>query len=142
MIVRQAHNAVSKKIGPTVADPRHPITDSDVQRALESARIFNVPNNREVIHVVPRYYVVDGHDHVSDPVGMFGSRLDVETHVVTCSSSAMQNLVHCVEGAGVRVESLILQPLASAEAVGLFGRGAPGRGFAGGLARMRRTRRG
>ena len=100
-----------------VADPRHPITDSDVQRALESARIFNVPNNREVIHVVPRYYVVDGHDHVSDPVGMFGSRLDVETHVVTCSSSAMQNLVHCVEGAGVRVESLILQPLASAEAV-------------------------
>jgi cell division protein FtsA len=100
-----------------VADPRHPITAEDVQRALESARIFNVPNNREVIHVVPRYYVVDGHDHVSDPVGMFGSRLDVETHVVTCSSSAMQNLVHCVEGAGVQVESLILQPLASAEAV-------------------------
>lgn len=100
-----------------VADPRHPITENDVQRALESARIFNVPNNREVIHVVPRYYVVDGHDNVSDPVGMFGSRLDVETHVVTCSSSAVQNLVRCVEGAGVNVESLILQPLASAEAV-------------------------
>jgi cell division protein FtsA len=100
-----------------VADPRHAITDDDVQRALESARIFNVPNNREVIHVIPRYYVVDGHDNVSDPVGMYGSRLDVETHVVTCSSSALQNLVHCVEGAGVRVESLILQPLASAEAV-------------------------
>jgi cell division protein FtsA len=100
-----------------VADPRHAITDADVQRALESARIFNVPNNREVIHVIPRYYVVDGHDNVSDPVDMYGSRLDVETHVVTCSSSAMQNLVHCVEGAGVHVESLILQPLASAEAV-------------------------
>jgi cell division protein FtsA len=100
-----------------VADPRHPITDADVQRALESARIFNVPNNREVIHVIPRYYVVDGHDNVSAPVGMYGSRLDVETHVVTCSSTAMQNLVHCVEGAGVHVESLILQPLASAEAV-------------------------
>ena len=100
-----------------VADARYPITEHDVQRALESARIFNVPNNREVIHVVPRYYVVDGHDNVSDPVGMFGSRLDVETHVVTCSSSAAQNLVRCVEGAGVNVESLILQPLASAEAV-------------------------
>ncbi len=100
-----------------VADPRNAITEGDVQRALESARIFNVPTNRDVIHVVPRFYVVDGHDHVSDPVGMFGSRLDVETHVVTCSSTAVQNLVRCVEGAGVDVESMILQPLASFEAV-------------------------
>ena len=100
-----------------IADPRSPITDADVQRALESARIVNVPNNREVIHVVPRYYVVDGQDHVIDPTGMYGSRLDVETHVVTSSASAMSNLVQCVEGAGVHVESLIFQPLASAEAV-------------------------
>lgn len=100
-----------------IADPRHPITDGDVQRALESARIVNVPNNREVIHVVPRYYVVDGQDHVVDPLGMFGSRLDVETHVVTAGSSAMHNLMQCVEGAGVRVDSIILEPLASAEAV-------------------------
>ena len=100
-----------------IADPRHPITDGDVQRALESARIVNIPNNREVIHVVPRYYVVDGQDHVVDPLGMFGSRLDVETHVVTAGSSAMHNLMQCVEGAGVRVDSLILEPLASAEAV-------------------------
>ncbi len=100
-----------------IADPRNAIADPDVQRALDSARIVNVPTNREVIHVVPRYYVVDGQDNVVDPVGMFGSRLDVETHVVTASSSAMNNLVQCVEGAGVRVESLILEPLASAEAV-------------------------
>ncbi|HRC61619.1 MAG: cell division protein FtsA [Dehalococcoidia bacterium] len=100
-----------------IADPRHPITESDVHRALESARIVNVPNNREVIHVVPRYYVVDGQDHVVDPMGMFGSRLDVETHVVTAGSSAMHNLMQCVEGAGVRVDSIILEPLASAEAV-------------------------
>jgi cell division protein FtsA len=100
-----------------IADPRHPITEGDIQRALESARIVNVPNNRDVIHVVPRYYVVDGQDHVVDPLGMFGSRLDVETHVVTAGSSAMHNLIQCVEGAGVRIESLILAPLASAEAV-------------------------
>ncbi len=100
-----------------IADPRRPISDGDVQRALESARIMNVPPNREVIHVVPRFYVVDGQDHVVDPLGMFGSRLDVETHVVTSSTAAMNNLIQCVEGAGVRVESLILQPLASAEAV-------------------------
>jgi cell division protein FtsA len=100
-----------------IADPRHPITEGDIQRALESARIVNVPNNRDVIHVVPRFYVVDGQDHVVDPLGMFGSRLDVETHVVTAGSSAMHNLIQCVEGAGVRLESLILEPLASAEAV-------------------------
>ena len=100
-----------------VADPRHPVTESDVQRALDAARIVNVPNNREVIHVVPRFYVVDGQDHVVDPVGMFGSRLDVETHVVTAASAAMHNLVQCVEGAGVRVDSLVLEPLAAAEAV-------------------------
>ncbi|MDP6606379.1 MAG: cell division protein FtsA [Dehalococcoidia bacterium] len=100
-----------------IADPRNAIIDGDVQRALESARIVNVPTNREVIHVVPRYYVVDGQDDVVDPVGMFGSRLDVETHVVTASTSAMNNLVQCVEGAGVRVDGLILEPLASAEAV-------------------------
>src|SRR5690606_32284174 len=100
-----------------IADPRHPITEQDIQRALESSRIVNVPTNRDVIHVVPRYYVVDGQDHVIDPMGMYGSRLDVETHVVTSSSSAMHNLIQCVEGAGVRAESLILEPLASSEAV-------------------------
>ena len=100
-----------------IPDPRRPISEGDVQRALDSARIVNVPNNREVIHVVPRYYVVDGQDSVVDPVGMFGSRLDVEKHVVTASSSASQNLAQCVEGAGVRVDSLILEPLAAAEAV-------------------------
>jgi cell division protein FtsA len=98
-----------------VPDPRTAITQLDVRRALESARIVNVPNNREVIHVVPRYYVVDGQDNVVDPAGMYGSRLDVETHVVTASSSAMQNLGQCIEGAGVRIESLILEQLASAE---------------------------
>lgn len=100
-----------------VADPRQPITEHDVQRALDSARIVNVPNNREVIHVIPRYYVVDGQDDVVDAVGMYGSRLDVETHIVTAGGAAMQNLLRAVEGAGVRVDSLVLEPLASAEAV-------------------------
>ena len=99
-----------------IADPRQPITEGDVERALESARIVNIPNNREVIHVVPRYYIVDGQDHVVDALGMYGSRLDVETHVVTAGSSAIQNLLRCVEGSGIHVESLILEPLASAEA--------------------------
>ncbi len=99
-----------------IADPRQAITAGDVGRALESARIVNIPNNREVLHVIPRYYVVDGQDHVVDARGMFGSRLDVETHIVTAGSSAIHNLLRCVEGAGVRVDSLILDSLASTQA--------------------------
>jgi cell division protein FtsA len=100
-----------------IADRNHPIGSDDVERVLEGARVINVPSNREVLHAVPRYYVVDGQDSVSDPLGMHGQRLDVETHIVTASTSAMQNLTKCVEGAGVEVESLILEPLASGEAV-------------------------
>ena len=99
-----------------ITDPRLPIAESDMDRALESARIVNIPNNREVVHVVPRYYVVDGQDHVANALGMFGSRLDMETHVVTAGSSAIQNILRCVEGAGVHVDSLIVGPLAAAEA--------------------------
>ena len=100
-----------------IPDRSHPIGSEDVERVLEGARVKNIPSNREVLHAVPRYYVVDGQDSVSDPLGMHGQRLDVETHIVTASSSAMQNLSKCVEGAGVEVESLILEPLASGEAV-------------------------
>ncbi|MGD0114669.1 MAG: cell division protein FtsA [Dehalococcoidia bacterium] len=100
-----------------IADRNHPIGSEDVERVLEGARVINIPSNREVLHAVPRYYVVDGQDSVSDPLGMHGQRLDVETHIVTASTSAMQNLTKCVEGAGVEVESLILEPLASGEAV-------------------------
>ena len=99
-----------------ITDPRLPIAESDMDRALESARIVNIPNNREVVHVVPRYYVVDGQDYVANALGMFGSRLDMETHVVTAGSSAIQNILRCVEGAGVHVDSLIVGPLAAAEA--------------------------
>ncbi len=100
-----------------IADCNHPIGSDDVERVLEGARVINIPSNREVLHAVPRYYVVDGQDMVSDPLGMHGQRLDVETHIVTASTSAMQNLTKCIESAGVEVESLILEPLASGEAV-------------------------
>jgi cell division protein FtsA len=100
-----------------VADTQNPITEQDVTRAIESARIVHVPNNREIIHVVPRYYTLDGQDQVVDPVGMFASRLDVDAHVITASSSSINNLIQCIEGSGVQVESLVLDQLASTEAV-------------------------
>ncbi|MBF6598971.1 MAG: cell division protein FtsA [Dehalococcoidia bacterium] len=100
-----------------IPDRTRPILPDDVTRVLDGARVVSIPTNREIIHVIPRYYVVDGQDNVSDPVGMYGTRLDVETHIVTGIDSAIQNLTKCVENCGVQVDGLILEPLASAEAV-------------------------
>ncbi|MHB8377558.1 MAG: cell division protein FtsA [Dehalococcoidia bacterium] len=100
-----------------IPDRTRPILPDDVTRVLDGARVVSIPTNREIIHVIPRYYVVDGQDNVSDPVGMYGARLDVETHIVTGLDSAIQNLTKCVENVGVQVDGLILEPLASAEAV-------------------------
>ncbi|HEY7802102.1 MAG TPA: cell division protein FtsA, partial [Dehalococcoidia bacterium] len=100
-----------------IPDRTRPILPDDVTRVLDGARVVSIPTNREIIHVIPRYYVVDGQDNVSDPVGMYGTRLDVETHIVTGIDSAIQNVTKCVENCGVQVDGLILEPLASAEAV-------------------------
>ena len=100
-----------------IPDRQRPIMPDDVVRVLDGARVVSIPTNREILHVLPRYYVVDGQDHISDPVGMYGTRLDVETHIITGIDSAIQNLRRCVQEAGVEVDGLILEPLASAEAV-------------------------
>src|SRR3990172_7251790 len=100
-----------------IPDRSRPIMPDDVTRVLDGARLVTIPTNREIIHVIPRYYVVDGQDHVTDPVGMHGTRLDVETHIVTGVDTAIQNLVKCVESTGVQVDGLVLEPLAGAEAV-------------------------
>jgi cell division protein FtsA len=100
-----------------VPDRNRPISSDDIERALEGAKIVSIPANREILHVLPRYYIVDGQDHVSDPLGMYGQRLDVEAHIVTVPSSGIANVTKVVESAGVNVDDVVLQPLASAEAV-------------------------
>lgn len=93
------------------------ISHDDVMRVLEAAQAIHIPNNREVLHVIPRSYTLDGQDGVKNPVGMHGFRLDVETHIVTGSVTAIQNLTKCVEPLGIQLEDLVLEPLASSEAV-------------------------
>jgi cell division protein FtsA len=100
-----------------VPERGRPISSDDIERALEGAKIVSLPANREILHVIPRYYVVDGQDHVSDPLGMYGQRLDVEAHIITVPGSAIANVSKVVEAAGVQVDDIVLQPLASAEAV-------------------------
>src|SRR5215203_4445616 len=113
-----AHVSCLNNKGLTViANPNRPIGPADVERALDSARTIAVPSNREVVHVLPRQYAVDGSEQGSNPVGMHGHRLDVEAHVVTAAVSAMQNLKRCITTAEINVEQLVLGQLASADAV-------------------------
>jgi cell division protein FtsA len=93
------------------------ITSDDVGRALDAARAIAIPQDREVLHVIPRGYSVDGQDGVKEPVGMIGFRLEVEAHIVTGQSSSIHNLMKCVESCNVGVDGLVLDPIASGEAV-------------------------
>ena len=93
------------------------ITKEDVQRSLDQARNIALPHNREIIHAVPRSFCVDDQRGIQSPVGMFGYRLEVDASIITGASSAVTNLVNCVQSNGVAIEDLVLQPLASAEAV-------------------------
>ena len=93
------------------------IGQDDVVRAVEAARVMALPTGRDMLHVVPRSYTVDGQEGIRNPVGLSGFRLDVETHVVTCASNIRENLIRCVQQADVEVDDLVLSPLAAAEAV-------------------------
>jgi len=89
----------------------------DVERAIDSASVVYVPLDREVLHVIPTEFILDGQDGIKDPVGMAGVRLEVKVHIVTGAVSSVQNLLKCCERAGINVIDIVLEPIASAAAV-------------------------
>jgi cell division protein FtsA len=93
------------------------VSPADVARAVEAARALNLPQDREIIHVLPQTFVVDDQDGVREPIGMTGVRLEVEAHIVTGAMTSVQNVVRSVNRAGLTVQDIVLEPLASAEAV-------------------------
>lgn len=94
------------------------VRSEDLRRVLQSAQsIIKIPNDRKLIHVIPRNYALDGQIISNNPVGMHGNRLDVETHVITAAVTSVQNLVKCVRSVGVDIDDLVLEPIASSEAV-------------------------
>ncbi len=88
----------------------------DIRRVVEAARAIPLAEDREVLHVLPQEFLLDGQDHIRDPLGMVGQRLEAEVQVVTASAAASQNLVAAVNRAGVVVADTVLEPLAAAEA--------------------------
>ena len=93
------------------------VRPDDLKRVLSSAQSVKIPDDRKLLHVIPRSYAVDGQAHVKNPVGMHGFRLDVETHVITAAVTSIQNLIKCIRSIGIDIEDLVLEPLASSEAI-------------------------
>jgi len=92
------------------------VTAGDVRRVIDASKIINLPSDRQIIHALPRYFTVDGQEGVSDPVGMAGGRLEVDTHIVTGSSSFITNVLKCVQRAGLEPLGIVFEPLASSAA--------------------------
>lgn len=98
-----------------VAGQEGEISDEDIRRVTEAARAISIPSSREILHVVPRGFIVDSQEGVKDPIGMSGIRLEVETHIVSGSTTSIRNLTKIVNQVGVEVEDLVFSGLASAE---------------------------
>lgn len=93
------------------------VRKADIEHVLASAQAIPVPEGQQILHVMPQYFVIDGHDKVQDPLGMHGTRLEVEAHIILGAVASVQNLIRCCESAGVKVADVILEQLASADAV-------------------------
>ncbi len=93
------------------------VKDADVSRVIDAAQAVAIPLDREVIHVIPQEYIVDGQDGIKEPIGMSGVRLEAKVHIVTAAVTSAQNIVKCANRCGLNVNDIILQPLASAESV-------------------------
>lgn len=100
-----------------VTSPTREISREDVERVMESSRTVVLTPDREIIHAIPRGYVVDGQNGIRHPEGMSGSRLEVETHIIHGSSTFLQNVTKCVLRAQLQINALVVEPIATAEAV-------------------------
>ena len=100
-----------------IGNPNGEIEEADVLRVVEAARAISLPSSREILHVIPRYFMVDSQTGIKDPIGMTGVRLEVETHIVTGAATALRNIAKCVSQVGVDVQALVFSGLASSYSV-------------------------
>ncbi len=110
--VRGVNSRGGVQLGPRPRD----IERGDLRRTIDQARNVSLPEDREVLHVLPHEFIVDSQDGIRDPLGMVGQRLEANVHIVTSSISATQNLVTAANKAGILINDTVLEPLASAEA--------------------------
>jgi len=100
-----------------VSNPQGEITPDDINRVIEAARAVSLPSSKEIIHVIPRYFIVDAQSGIKDPLGMTGVRLEVETNIITGATTALRNIAKCASQVGVDVEGMVFSGFASTYAV-------------------------
>jgi cell division protein FtsA len=100
-----------------VAIKEKEVTQADIDRVIETAKAVAIPNDQQILHILPQEFIIDGQEDVREPLGMSGVRLEVKVHIVTGAVSAVENIVKCVRRCGLSVKDVVLQPLASARAV-------------------------
>ncbi len=93
------------------------VSEMDMMRVIETAKAVNIPTDQQVLHILPQEFIIDGQEDIREPIGMSGVRLEVKVHIVTGAVSAAQNIIKCVRRCGLEVIDLVLQPLASCNAV-------------------------
>ena len=92
------------------------VTEEDIRRVIDAAQVL-IPNDREVLHILPQEFIVDDQDGVQNPLGMAAARLEVNVHIVTGSVTSAQNIIKCCNQSGLDVEDIVLEPLSSSQAV-------------------------
>ncbi len=100
-----------------VSHPEGEISTDDVLRVIEAARAISLPSSKEILHVIPRYFVIDSQSGIKDPVGMNGVRLEVETHIVTGATTSLRNIAKCASKVGIGVSGMVFSGLSSSYAV-------------------------
>jgi cell division protein FtsA len=115
--VAGSHIASLTSRGMTPISGSRSVQEDDLDRAMQAARAIAIPHNREVLHVVPRSYTLDGQDGIRHPLGMHAFRLEVDAHIITASTTSLANLEEATENAGILVDRFILNPLAAGDAV-------------------------
>ena len=100
-----------------VAIKEKEVTQADIDRVVETAKAIAIPNDQQILHILPQEFIIDGQEDVREPLGMSGVRLEVKVHIVTGAVSAVENITKCVRRCGLEVKDVMLQPLASATAV-------------------------
>lgn len=93
------------------------IMAGDINRVLNAAKVISVPNNKEIIGVIPKEFIVDGYDNIKDPIGMSGMKLEVEAHVILSQTTIVSNIIKSVQNAGLNVAGFVLEPLAIAQSI-------------------------
>jgi cell division protein FtsA len=100
-----------------VSGKNREITREDVRRVIDQSKAIPIPPDRDIIHIIPQEFIVDDQDGIKDPVGMSGIKLEVNVHIITAALTSLQNLKSCVERAGIGIEEIVLNQIATAQSV-------------------------